>query len=80
MSANHSHEHAHDHTKGASASSLKIALGLTGVILLAELNALCAVMAITKWKKLYGFYADDDREHNSTYTTNTNLLTSDVTR
>ena len=49
-------------------------------IQLAELNALCAVMAITKWKKLCGFYLDDDREHDSTYTTNTNLLTSDVTR
>lgn len=49
-------------------------------IQLAELNALCAVMAVTKWKKLCGFYSDDDREHDSTYTTNTNLLTSDVTR
>jgi hypothetical protein len=49
-------------------------------IQLAELNALGAVMAITKWKKLCGFYADDDKEHDSTYTTNTNLLTSDVTR
>ncbi len=49
-------------------------------IQLAELNALCAVMAVTKWKKLCGFYVDDDREHDSTYTTNTNLLTSDVTR
>ena len=37
MSSNHSREHTHDHTKGASASSLKIALGLTGVILIAEL-------------------------------------------
>jgi ThiF family len=49
-------------------------------IQVAELNALCAVMAVTKWKKLCGFYADDDQEHDSTYTTNTNLLTSDVTR
>lgn len=49
-------------------------------IQLAELNALCAVMAVTKWKKLCGFYVDDDHEHDSTYTTNTNLLTSDVTR
>ena len=38
------------------------------------------VMAVIKWKKLCGFYVDDDREHDSTYTTNTNLLTSDVTR
>lgn len=49
-------------------------------IQLAELNALCAVMAVTKWKKRCGFYSDDDREHDSTYTTNTNLLTTDVTR
>lgn len=48
-------------------------------IQLAELNALCAVLAVTKWKKLWGFYVDDDREHDTTYTTNTNLLTSDVT-
>lgn len=49
-------------------------------IQLAELNALCAVMAVTKWKKLCGFYVDDDREHDSTYTTNANLLTSDITQ
>ena len=49
-------------------------------IQLAELNALCAVLAVTKWKKLCGVYADDEREHDSTYTTNTNLLTSDVMR
>jgi len=49
-------------------------------IQLAELNALCGVMAVIKWKKLCGFYLDDDREHDSTYTTNTNLLTSDATR
>jgi hypothetical protein len=48
-------------------------------IQLAELNALCAVMAVIKWKKICGFFLDDDREHDSTYTTNTNLLTSDVT-
>lgn len=49
-------------------------------IQIADLNALNAALAVIKWKKLCGFYVDDDREHDSTYTTNTNLLTSDVTR
>ena len=46
-------------------------------IQLAELNALCAVMAVIKWKKLCGFYQDLEKEHNTTYTTSCNLLTSD---
>lgn len=37
-------------------------------IQVAELNALNAVMAVLRWKKFFGFYADDKLEHHSTYT------------
>jgi hypothetical protein len=43
-------------------------------IQVADLNALNAVMAIIKWKKLRGFYRDLERELNSTYTTDVNML------
>jgi hypothetical protein len=43
-------------------------------IQVADLNALNAVMAIIKWKKLKGFYRDLEREHHSTYTTDGNML------
>lgn len=43
-------------------------------IQVADLNALNAVLAIIKWKKLRGFYRDLEREHHSTYTTDGNLL------
>ena len=37
-------------------------------IQVADLNALNAVLAVIKWKKLCGFYIDLEREHHSTYT------------
>jgi hypothetical protein len=37
-------------------------------IQVADLNMLNASMAVIKWKKLRGFYADDMREHHSLYT------------
>jgi len=43
-------------------------------IQVADLNALNAVMAVIKWKKLRGFYRDLEREHHSSYTTDGNLL------
>lgn len=46
-------------------------------IQIADLNALNAALAVIKWKKLFGFYADSDREHFSTYTIDCNLLTSE---
>jgi hypothetical protein len=46
-------------------------------IQVADLNALNAALAVIKWKKLYGFYQDLEKEHNTTYTTSSNLLTSD---
>lgn len=43
-------------------------------IQVADLNALNAVMAVIKWKKLRGFYRDLEEEHHSTYTTDGNML------
>ena len=40
-------------------------------IQIAELNALNAAFAVIKWKKLYGFYQDLTKEHDTTYTINT---------
>ena len=45
-------------------------------IQIADLNALSATLAVIKWKKLSGFYNDLEREHNSTYSINVNMLTS----
>jgi len=50
-------------------------------IQVADLNALCAVMAVIKWKKLCGFYQDCYGEHQSAYAINAHQLTRDeVTR
>jgi hypothetical protein len=43
-------------------------------IQVADLNALNAVMAVIKWKKIRGFYRDIEQEHHSTYTTDGNML------
>ncbi len=43
----------------------------------ADTNALNAVLAVIKWKKLSGFYLDTEREHNSIYGISTNLLSND---
>ena len=43
-------------------------------IQIADLNALNALMAVIKWKKLCGFYQDLKEEHHSTYTINTAQL------
>lgn len=44
-------------------------------IQVADLNMQNAAMAVTKWKKMCGFYADDMREHHSLYTIATHGLT-----
>lgn len=46
-------------------------------IQIADLNALNATLAVIKWKKLFGFYADNEKEHFTTYTIDCNLLTSE---
>lgn len=43
-------------------------------IQIADLNAMNALMAVIKWKKLSGFYQDLKEEYNSTYTINTSQL------
>jgi len=43
-------------------------------IQIADLNALNALMAVVKWKKMSGFYQDLKQEFNSTYTINTSQL------
>lgn len=46
-------------------------------IQIADLNALNATLAVIKWKKLFGFYYDFEKEHHTTYSSDCNLLTSD---
>jgi len=43
-------------------------------IQIADLNALNAALAVIRWKKRAGFYADLEREHSSTYTIDGNHL------
>jgi hypothetical protein len=46
-------------------------------IQIADLNALNAVLAVIKWKKLRGFYLDLDHEHHAVYQTDGNVLSND---
>lgn len=46
-------------------------------IQVADLNMLNAAMAVIKWKKLRGFYADDMCEHHSLYTLASHALTKE---
>ncbi len=46
----------------------------TSNIQVADLNALNAVLAVIKWKKIRGFYRDLEGEHQCTYTTDGNAL------
>jgi hypothetical protein len=43
-------------------------------IQIADLNALNAALAVIKWKKLFGFYADLEHEHYAAYTMDGNHL------
>jgi hypothetical protein len=43
----------------------------------AELNALNAALAVIKWKKIYGFYVDLEREYHSTYSIDGNEMTNE---
>lgn len=45
-------------------------------IQVADLNALNATLAVIKWKKVFGFYADFENENNSRYLISTNRLLS----
>lgn len=43
-------------------------------IQIAELNMLNAALGVIKWKKMVGFYADYEHEHQSTYSIDTGML------
>lgn len=47
-------------------------------IQIADLNALNAVLAVIKWKKLLGFYRDLRREHFAAYVVETNHILNEV--
>lgn len=48
-------------------------------IQISELNALNAIYAVIKWKKLFGFYHDDINEHNSLFTISlSQLINEDI--
>lgn len=46
-------------------------------IQIADLNSLNAALAVIKWKKLFGFYLDLDREFTSTYVIDGNVLNNE---
>ena len=43
-------------------------------IQVADLNSLNASLAVIKWKKIFGFYLDQDGEHHCVYTIDGNML------
>ena len=47
-------------------------------IQVADLNALNAIFAVIKWKKLFGFYTDRRQEMHSVYGTEANLLSNEA--
>jgi ThiF family len=49
-------------------------------IQIADLNALNAALAVIRWKKLLGFYVDQEHEHYSTYTIGGNDLDNEDKR
>ncbi|MEZ6243728.1 MAG: ThiF family adenylyltransferase [Phycisphaerales bacterium] len=48
-------------------------------IQIAELNALCASLAVIRWKKMVGFYADLEEEHHCLYVIDGNCLHNEET-
>ena len=49
-------------------------------IQIAELNALNAVIAVIKFKKMYDFYTDTAKEYNISYTIDSNVIINDETQ
>lgn len=43
-----------------------------------ELNALNACLALIKWKKMRGFYADSGYEHNTAYVLDDNTIVNET--
>ena len=48
-------------------------------IQISEMNALNAVLAVIKWKKVCGFYADIQHEHHTVYGISSNIITNEET-
>lgn len=46
-------------------------------IQIADLNALNAALAVIRWKKFFGFYADLGREHHATFAVNGNAMVNE---
>ena len=46
-------------------------------IQIADMNALCATLAVIKWKRYCGFYQDLFQVHHTTYSVNSQSLTRD---
>ena len=46
-------------------------------IQIADLNSLNAVLAVIRWKKMFGFYQDLKMEHHSTYSINVGKLNNE---
>lgn len=65
-----------DHVKDRISFSDEGDNDYSGNIQIADLNALNASLAVVKWKKLYGFYLDLEREHHAAYTIDGNHLTN----
>ncbi len=72
----HAREHVHSKTRIPFSDGDGNDVYATN-IQIADLNALNAVLAVVKWKKLFGFYGDLDREHFSVYTLDGNTLANE---
>lgn len=67
----------HAHLWEVASSAAAPAEDIYRNIQVADLNMLNAAMAVTKWKKMCGFYTDDMRERHSIYTIATHALTKE---
>lgn len=64
----------HDHLTGRMSFADADDDAYSTNIQIAELNALNAALAVIRWKKLLGFYADFEHEHHTTYSLDTGML------
>jgi hypothetical protein len=64
----------HDHLPGRMSFADADDDAYSTNIQIAELNALNAAIAVIRWKKLLGFYADFEHEHHTTYSLDTGML------
>lgn len=48
-------------------------------IQIAELNMFNAVLAVIKWKKIFGIYVDERQEHECSFTIGPNMMSNEET-